>query len=165
MGVMGMGAMMNMGGNFMNSYNTQQSVMPQNSQNPNAAAGMAWSCPSCGASNPMNANFCSGCGAKKPAPPESWVCSSCGATNNTNFCSNCGAKKGEAAPAKAVPAAWTCECGAQNTTKFCSNCGKPKPTAPPKYKCDKCGWVPADPTKPPKFCPECGDLFDENDIQ
>ena len=162
MGVMGMGAMMNMGGNLMGQYNTQQPAGPAAAP---AAAPTGWKCTSCGAVNTDAAKFCSGCGAKKPAPPESWTCPNCGSTNTTNFCSNCGAKKGESAPAPAAPASWTCECGSENTTKFCSNCGKPKPAAPKKYKCDKCGWVPPDPEKPPKFCPECGDLFDENDIQ
>lgn len=161
MGLMGMNAMMNTGAGLLNSYGTPQQAPVQ--QPAAAAAPNGWNCPACGAAG-NTGNFCSGCGAKKPAPPESWTCS-CGATNTTNFCANCGAKKGEAAPAPAASTSWTCECGAANTTKFCANCGKPKPAAPKKYKCDKCGWVPADPEKPPKFCPECGDLFDENDVQ
>ena len=156
MGVMGMGQMMNMGANLMNSYGTPQPTQQPMQPDPNA-----WKC-SCGATN--TANFCSNCGSKKPAPPESWTCS-CGATNTTNFCTNCGAKKGSAEPVAPAAKDWTCECGSVNSTKFCAECGKPKPAAPKKYKCDKCGWVPADPEKPPKFCPECGDLFDENDVQ
>ncbi len=155
MGVMGMNAMMNMGGNILNSYGTPQQAAPQ--QAPQSAPADGWKC-ACGAVN--GGKFCSACGKPKP---EAWTCS-CGASNTTNFCANCGAKKGEAAPAAHAPAAWTCECGSTNTTKFCANCGKAKPAAPKKYKCDKCGWTPADAANPPKFCPECGDPFNDDDI-
>jgi len=49
----------------------------------------AWVC-QCGTEN--TGNFCSNCGAKRPAAP--WTCK-CGTTNTGNFCSNCGEKKPE----------------------------------------------------------------------
>lgn len=55
----------------------------------------AWDC-SCGQKGIIG-NFCSNCGAKKPAPAESdaWDCS-CGQKGIIgNFCSNCGKKRGE----------------------------------------------------------------------
>lgn len=55
-----------------------------------AAAGGAWRC-ACGAES--QGNFCSQCGAKKPAA--GWSCPACGAENHGNFCTQCGAKKPE----------------------------------------------------------------------
>lgn len=53
----------------------------------------AWTC-ACGAKS-VTGNFCSNCGAKKPAPSLSWTCA-CGQTELTgNFCQNCGARKPE----------------------------------------------------------------------
>ncbi len=53
----------------------------------------AWDC-ACGAKS-VTGNFCSNCGAKKPAPSLSWTCA-CGQTELTgNFCQNCGARKPE----------------------------------------------------------------------
>ena len=77
-----------------------------------------WDC-DCGQRG-ITGNFCSNCGAKRPAPAASadtWDCA-CGEKGITgNFCSNCGAKK----PA----AGWDCSCGQKGILgNFCSNCGK-----------------------------------------
>ncbi|MBQ3588863.1 MAG: zinc-ribbon domain-containing protein, partial [Clostridia bacterium] len=64
-------------------------------------------------------NFCTSCGAKKPAPATDWTCT-CGTVNNGNFCTNCGTKKPSA------PTTKTCSnCGKTHpdTTKFCPDCG------------------------------------------
>ena len=53
------------------------------------AAAANWVCPSCNAEN--TGNFCTNCGAAKPAA--NWVCPSCNAENDGNFCSNCGTKR------------------------------------------------------------------------
>lgn len=78
-----------------------------------------WNC-SCGKTG-IDGNFCSNCGAKKPAPavPATWDCA-CGRTGiDGNFCPNCGTKKPEA------PTTWNCSCGKTDIDgKFCSNCGK-----------------------------------------
>lgn len=77
-----------------------------------------WNC-SCGKMG-IEGNFCSTCGAKKPAPvaPATWDCA-CGKTGiEGNFCSNCGAKKPE------VPSTWNCSCGKTDIDgNFCPNCG------------------------------------------
>lgn len=56
-----------------------------------ASAPTSWTC-SCGASN--TGNFCSECGAKKPAA-DGWECPNCKAINKGKFCSECGTKKPE----------------------------------------------------------------------
>ena len=53
------------------------------------AAAANWICASCNAEN--TGNFCTNCGAAKPAA--NWVCPSCNAENTDNFCSNCGTKR------------------------------------------------------------------------
>lgn len=111
---MAMGVGMNAGGGFMEAASrTNAAQMAEQSRAAQAAqqAG-GWKC-SCGVMN--TGNFCSGCGAKKPAAE--WKCS-CGTVNSGNFCANCGAKK---------PDGWVCSCGMANTGNFCSNCGNRKP--------------------------------------
>lgn len=80
-----------------------------------------WTC-ACGASG-ISSNFCPECGAKKPAPPEKWVCPACGKADIiSNFCPDCGAKK------PTPPEKWTCpECGKTDIeSKFCPDCGTKK---------------------------------------
>lgn len=82
---------------------------------PTASAG--WNC-ACGQVG-ITGNFCSNCGAKRPAPAASagWNCA-CGEMGITgNFCPNCGTKR----PA---PAVWNCACGETGISgNFCPNCG------------------------------------------
>lgn len=80
-----------------------------------------WNC-ECGHKN-ISTKFCPDCGAKKPEPPDAWICSECGTKDITSrFCPNCGAKKPE------PPDTWVCpDCGAADiTTNFCPNCGHKK---------------------------------------
>ena len=78
----------------------------------------SWNC-SCGKMG-IDGNFCTNCGAKKPAPivAATWDCA-CGKKGiDGNFCSNCGAKKPE------VPSTWNCACGKTDIDgNFCPNCG------------------------------------------
>lgn len=81
------------------------------------AASAGWNC-TCGQMG-ITGNFCSNCGAKRPAPAASagWNCA-CGEMGITgNFCPNCGTKR----PA---PAVWNCACGETGISgNFCPNCG------------------------------------------
>ena len=55
-----------------------------------AWSGNVWNC-SCGRTN--ETKFCPDCGAKKPAPAETWDCPSCGCKNiKSKFCPECGTK-------------------------------------------------------------------------
>ena len=82
------------------------------------ASADTWDC-TCGKTG-IDGNFCSNCGAKKPAPiaPATWDCA-CGKTGiDGNFCPNCGMKKPEASTT------WNCSCGKTDIEgNFCSNCG------------------------------------------
>ena len=98
-GLMGVGMGMNMGsGQIANmyamgqqgGYTAPQTQAPQAA--PQAAAGNAWTCPTCGSVN--TTNFCGQCGTKRPAP-QAWTCPTCGMINTTNFCSQCGTKRPE----------------------------------------------------------------------
>ena len=126
-GFMGMGMAMNTGGvNAQDLYAMSQQQAAQQAAAQQSAAKSApaanqpggWKC-SCGAV--ATGNFCTECGAKKPAE-EGWTCS-CGAVNKGKFCQNCGAKKPEGAPL------YRCDkCGWQpedptNPPKFCPECG------------------------------------------
>ena len=110
---------------------------------PAAPATNGWDC-SCGEKN-ITGNFCSHCGAKKPAPvvADTWDCT-CGQTGITgNFCSNCGAKK-------PVVETWDCSCGQTGITgNFCSNCGAKKPAPTWNCSCGQTGIA-------GNFCPNCG---------
>ena len=113
---MGMGMAQNAGAvNAQNLYamGAQQAAAP-------AAPANGWKC-ACGAI--ANGNFCTECGAKKPAA-EGWTCA-CGSVNKGKFCPECGAKK----PA-GVPQYKCDKCGWQpadptKAPKFCPECGDP----------------------------------------
>ena len=92
----------------------QQPVAPVTPVTPVSAG---WNC-ACGQVG-ITGNFCSNCGAKRPALAASagWNCA-CGEMGITgNFCPNCGTKR----PA---PAVWNCACGETGISgNFCPNCG------------------------------------------
>ena len=118
MGFMGMNMAAATGGINANAL-YQMGGQPQQTAAP---AADAWICPACGAKS--EGKFCTECGAKKPAPANTWTCS-CGANNKGKFCPECGAKK----PAGAVQykcdkCGWEPEKGS-NPPKFCPECGDP----------------------------------------
>ena len=120
-GFMGMGMAMNANGGFnaaqmFNAGVQQQQQMAQQQAAPAPSDG--WKC-ACGAT--VSGNFCTECGAKKPAA-EGWTCS-CGAVNKGKFCPNCGGKKPEGAPLyQCDKCGWKPENPA-NPPKFCPECG------------------------------------------
>ena len=126
-GFMGMGMAMNAGGaNAANLYQmgAQQQAQAQQAQPVQPAqpaqAADSWTCPSCGKT--VSGNFCTECGAKKPAAAASWTCS-CGSGNTGIFCPQCGAKKPAAAPSyKCSQCGWT-PADPKNPPKFCPQCG------------------------------------------
>lgn len=114
-----MGFNMAMGAN--GGFNAQQmynaGVQQQMAQQQTAPAN-GWKC-ACGAT--VSGNFCTECGAKKPAE-DGWTCS-CGAVNKGKFCPNCGAKKPEDAPLyQCDKCGWKPE-DPKNPPKFCPECG------------------------------------------
>ena len=118
-GFMGMGMAMNAGGSAANLYAMGAQQQADNPAAPAAPAAGFWKC-SCGAT--ATGNFCTECGAKKPA--DGWTCA-CGAVNKGKFCSQCGAKKPADAPLyKCDKCGWEPEDPA-NPPKFCPECGDP----------------------------------------
>lgn len=114
-----MGSMINM---TKDALSPVMELSGQMGQNIGSAVAGAWDC-SCG-NKGITGNFCSNCGAGKPAARQilTWDCA-CGNKNITgNFCSNCGARRPE--PESLT---WDCSCGRKGITgNFCDNCGKRK---------------------------------------
>ncbi len=125
-GFMGMGMAMNANGGFNAAQMYQAGVQQQQTQQPAAAPVQSapaapangWKC-ACGAT--VSGNFCTECGAKKPAD-DGWTCS-CGAVNKGKFCPDCGQKKPEGAPLyQCDKCGWKPE-DPKNPPKFCPECG------------------------------------------
>ncbi len=115
-GFMGMGMAMNANGGFNPAAMYNAGVQQQ--QAASAAPATGWKC-ACGAT--VNGNFCTECGAKKPAE-EGWACS-CGSVNKGKFCPNCGQKKPEGVPLyQCDKCGWKPE-DPHNPPKFCPECG------------------------------------------
>ena len=102
----------------------QQAAQPQAApQMVPAGAAAGWTCTKCGKTG-NEGNFCSNCGAPKPAPAVTWTCPDCGREGNDgNYCAGCGK------PKPAQNTVWTCpDCGKTgNNGNFCTGCGKPRP--------------------------------------
>ena len=110
---MGMGMGMGAAGGFGTFSETNRAAMAREE----VPKKDGWTC-ACGKVN--TGNFCSACGAKKPAPSDSWTCPACGKACVGNFCPECGAKAPTAIK-------WFCpECGKENEGNFCANCGTKK---------------------------------------
>ena len=118
-GLMGVGMVNGMGGGANTAANLY--AMGAQQQQQQAPAQNGWTCPSCGAT--ATGNFCTNCGAKKPAPAGSWTCPTCGTEVNGNFCTNCGTKKPEAK--KAICGSCGYQAPEGESPKFCPQCGKP----------------------------------------
>lgn len=90
-GFIGMGMAMNASGNnIQNLYAMGQQQAPV--QQPSAPATQGWTC-QCGSIN--QGNFCTNCGAKRPAGAPLFKCDKCGwqpqdPSNPPKFCPNCG---------------------------------------------------------------------------
>jgi membrane protease subunit (stomatin/prohibitin family) len=85
------------------------------------AAAQTASCPKCGAQTPVEAKFCSNCGAPQQAPQAAAItCPSCHAQvqAGSKFCSSCGASL-------APQTCKNCQTPLSPGSKFCSNCGTP----------------------------------------
>ena len=118
-GFMGMNMAQAAGGINANSlFQMGAQAQPQTQ----SVADDSWVCAACGANS--TGKFCPECGAKKPAPANTWTCS-CGSVNKGKFCAECGSKK----PADAVQ--YKCDkCGwepadGSKPPKFCPECGDP----------------------------------------
>ena len=110
-----------MGGGFGAAQDLYNAGQQQRAQQAPAPAQSAWKC-ACGAS--CNGNFCTECGAPKPAGDGSWTCA-CGAKNKGKFCPECGAKKPAGIPQyKCDKCGWTPE-DPTKAPRFCPECGDP----------------------------------------
>ena len=98
-----------------------------------AAAEGAWTCPDCGQEG-NSQNFCTNCGAPRPAESGEWTCPSSGNEGNTqNFCPACGAKlAGEAKREESELRPVRCtSCGS----------GELKKVRAGEYRCTHCGTL------------------------
>ena len=85
-------------GAYSNNNNTTSQQLVEHNHTHADADG--WTCPECGHSG-NEGNFCSNCGAKRPAAQAQssgdksvWTCPTCGKTDNEgSFCANCGANR------------------------------------------------------------------------
>ena len=118
-GFFGMNMAQNAGSNVANLFAMGQNQTPAPAQPKQSASDDKWVCGRCNISN--SGKFCTGCGAAKPVPMDTWTCS-CGAVNMGNFCQECGQKKPENASFKCDKCGWKPE-DVHNIPKFCPNCG------------------------------------------
>lgn len=110
-GFMGMNMAMQTGG-----VNTNALFQQAATEQPQAPAPGAWTCPTC--LKAVTGNFCPECGTKKPEVAPSWTCPTCGKPAMGKFCPECGTKKPEAAKCPA------CGTAIEGSPKFCPECGE-----------------------------------------
>ena len=86
--------------NARNGAYSNQNTSQQLVEHSHEAEAAGWTCPECGQAD-NNGNFCSNCGAKRPAEQVKsssgksvWTCPTCGKTDNEgSFCANCGTNR------------------------------------------------------------------------
>ncbi len=117
-GFMGVGMGVQSGGGMAAAFSqTNQQQMRQKE-----ASSDKWQC-ACGAQNGEESRFCAQCGAKRPAPANSWECPECHTVCQGNFCTQCGRQRPQ--PKTKCP-----QCGAAieadkgSAPKFCPQCGE-----------------------------------------
>lgn len=117
-GFMGVGMGMQSGGGMAAAFSqTNQQQMQQK-----ADSSGGWQC-TCGAKNGEESRFCAQCGAKRPAPANSWECPQCHTICQGNFCTQCGGAKPES-KIKCPKCGSEVEAVDGVKPKFCMQCGE-----------------------------------------